>query len=115
MKPVTLFGAALAGLALGLPISLPITGLHADQEESEYGVLVVADGVEETYYSCVACHSERIVAQQGLTRERWEKLLVWMVEEQGMPELDPETETIVLDYLAQHYNVDRPNFPAPAN
>lgn len=100
------YRAALAGLCISLALSLP-----ARAEESEFGVLVVADGVEDAYYSCIACHSEMIVAQQGLTREAWEELLVWMVEEQGMPELDPETETIVLDYLSKHYNVDRPNFP----
>lgn len=101
------YRAAVASLCLGLALSLPA----AAEEESEFGVLVVADGVEETYYSCIACHSEMIVAQQGLTRHGWEELLVWMVDEQGMPELDPETQSIVLDYLAKHYNVDRPNFP----
>jgi cytochrome c len=51
------------------------------------------------------------VAQQGLTRERWDHLLHWMVEEQGMHPLDPEDREIVLDYLSTHYNTDRPNFP----
>ncbi len=108
MKPKGLVRTALAGLLLSAVVSF-----GAAAEESEYGLLVEAEGVEETYYSCIACHSERIVAQQGLTRKNWDKLLEWMVEEQGMPGLDPETETIVLDYLATHYNVDRPNFPKP--
>ncbi len=112
MKSVTLLRAAVAGLCLFPPLS----PLNAQEESDyEYGVLVDAPGVEETYYSCVACHSERLVAQQGLTRAHWEELLEWMVEEQGMPELDPETKAIVLDYLAANYNVDRPNFPAPTN
>ncbi len=108
MKSLFAYRAALAGLTLGLALHTA-----AAAEESEFGVLVVADGVEDTYYSCVACHSEMIVAQQGLTRHGWEELLVWMVEEQGMPELDPETQAIVLDYLSTNYNVDRPNFPTP--
>ena len=78
---------------------------------SEFGVLHEAPGVEETYYTCTACHSEMIVAQQGLTRERWDHMLDWMVEEQGMPELEPERRETILDYLAEHYNTDRPNFP----
>ncbi|MEM6354452.1 MAG: aldehyde dehydrogenase [Pseudomonadota bacterium] len=77
----------------------------------EYGVLFEAEGVEETYYNCAGCHSERLVAQQGMTRERWDSLLDWMVEEQGMAELVPEERTVILDYLATHYNTDRPNFP----
>jgi cytochrome c len=79
--------------------------------DSEFGVLKEAPGVETTYYACTACHSEMIVAQQGLTRERWDEMLVWMVEEQGMPELGPEERETILDYLAEHYNTDRPNFP----
>jgi cytochrome c len=79
--------------------------------ESEFGVLVDEPGVETTFYSCTACHSERLVAQQGLTRERWDDLLHWMVEEQGMQPLDPRDREEVLDYLATHYNTDRPNFP----
>ncbi len=110
MTSVVSCRAALAGLCLSL-----VFAASAPAEESEFGVLVVAEGVEETYYSCIACHSEMIVAQQGLTRQAWDELLVWMVDEQGMPELDPETEAIVLDYLSAHYNVDRPNFPQADN
>jgi len=97
---------ALALAATCLAASLTAPTAHAD-----YGVLVEAKGVELTYAICTGCHSEMIVAQQGLTRERWDKLLVWMVEEQGMVDLPkPERETI-LDYLSTHYNTDRPNFP----
>jgi len=79
--------------------------------EGEFGVLKVAPGVEETYYNCTACHSELLVAQQGLSRERWADLLVWMREEQGMHEIPADELKTILDYLAEHYNTDRPNFP----
>jgi len=86
-------------------------GEETAQPEEDFGQLVVAEGVEETWYACTACHSEMIVAQQGKTREGWDEMLEWMVEEQGMAEL-PETERdIILDYLAEHYNTDRPHFP----
>ena len=81
------------------------------QDESEYGTLFNAPGVEETFIYCAACHSEMIVAQQGKTREDWDELFEWMVEEQGMDEIDEPDRTVILDYLAEHYNVDRPNFP----
>jgi len=80
-------------------------------EEPEFGLLKEAPGVETTYYSCSACHSEMIVAQQGLTRDGWDELIEWMVEEQGMSQLDAPDLTEVLDYLAANYNTDRPNFP----
>ncbi|MBY6069417.1 aldehyde dehydrogenase [Leisingera aquaemixtae] len=89
-----------------------ISQAHAQaSEDSEFGQLVAAEGAEETYYVCTACHSEMIVAQQGKTREGWSGLLDWMTEEQGMPELDPDERRIILDYLSAHYNTDRPNFP----
>lgn len=80
-------------------------------DENEFGVLKVAEGAEETFYACSACHSERIVAQQGLTRDGWEEMLEWMVDEQGMSEIDEPELSVILDYLEAHYNEDRPNFP----
>ena len=92
-----------AGAVPGMP---PI-----EEEEPEYGVFFVADGVEETYAYCSACHSERLVAQQGLDRYDWTELLEWMVEEQSMAEIEEPDLSIVLDYLTTNYNIDRPNFP----
>ncbi len=74
--------------------------------------MVEAPGVEETFYGCTACHSEMIVVQQGKTREHWDDLLVWMVEEQGMAPFEDDERDVILDYLAENYNTDRPNFPA---
>jgi len=70
-------------------------------------------GREETYYACASCHSIRLVLQQGMKRDDWGYLLDWMEEEQDMEPLDAKTETLVLDYLAKHYNTNRPNMPKP--
>ena len=97
------------------PLDLAAAGdpgpLEVVTEEEDFGLMFVAEGVDTTYYSCTGCHSEMIVVQQGKTRENWDKLLDWMVEEQGMDELVQEDRDIILDYLAAHYNTDRPNFP----
>ena len=77
------------------------------------GVLVAGEGAEETHAYCTACHSERIVAQQGLTRSDWEELLEQMVEENGMTPIEEPDRDRVLAYLATHYGPDRPNFPKP--
>lgn len=87
------------------------TGAEAGSEE--FGLLVAGPGAEETFYACTACHSEMIVAQQGLTRKGWEEMLDWMVEEQGMSALEEPDLSAVLDYLATNYGEDRPNFPTP--
>ena len=90
----------------------PSTPVSADEEaDDSFGLLVAAPGAELVYNSCTACHSERIVIQQGLTREGWDELLDWMTEEQSMPEPDSADRTGLLDYLTKHYGPDRPNFP----
>ncbi|MFV2003422.1 MAG: hypothetical protein ACC619_10630, partial [Paracoccaceae bacterium] len=84
-------------------------------EKPEFGSLFIADGVEATFYTCSVCHSEMIVAQQGLTRDGWLELMEWMVDEQGMFEIEEPDLSEILDYLAANYNIDRPNFPRPLN
>ena len=80
-------------------------------ETEDFGLMVRAPGASETFYACTPCHSERIVVQQGLTRAQWDELMVWMVEEQEMEPIEDSALAVILDYLAQHYGPDRPNFP----
>ena len=98
-----------AGLASGLAAT---SAVAQSRGEGEFGLMVEAPGVEETFYGCTACHSEMIIVQQGKTRQHWDDLLVWMVDEQGMTPFDDAERDVILDYLAANYNEDRPNFPA---
>ncbi len=84
---------------------------RAAPEAEDFGVLVAAPGASETFAACAACHSERLVAQQGMTRAQWDELLDWMVEEHEMEPITGGPRATVLDYLARHYGPDRPNFP----
>ena len=104
--------AALQSAAFMLALTLCSTLLFADEadEAPEFGVLFVAPGVEETYGFCTPCHSERLVAQQGLTRNRWAKIFDQMVEEYDMEVIEEPYYTIILDYLEMHYGPDRPHF-----
>ena len=78
----------------------------------DLGLLVAGEGAFETHAYCTACHSERIVAQQGLTLADWDELLEQMVEEHEMTPIEEPDRARVLDYLATHYGIDRPNFPS---
>lgn len=60
-------------------------------------------GAAEAGQLCDSCHSLTIVKSQKLSRKTWDKLLVWMVEEQGMAEQSPETRELILDYLSTHF------------
>ena len=75
------------------------------------GILVAGDGAPETYAYCIACHSERLVAQQGLTREGWEEVIVLMMEDHGMAPIESSSLERVLGYLSTHYGPERPNYP----
>lgn len=73
----------------------------------EYGGLPDAPGAEETFYQCTACHSTEIIKQQRVTDARWDDLWVWMVEQQGMIDPDPETRAVILGYLKTHFSSER--------
>jgi len=64
-------------------------------------------GREEVEIYCSACHSLRLVAQQGMTKGDWDELFVWMVEEQEMEKIPAEDRVLVLDYLSKHLGIDR--------
>ncbi|MDX2287222.1 MAG: hypothetical protein NW217_00155 [Hyphomicrobiaceae bacterium] len=55
---------------------------------------------EETFYACTACHSFRIVAAQGMTRDTWAETLTWMTAKHNLPKLKDKDLDNVLDYLA---------------
>ena len=80
-------------------------------ENGDLGLLVAAKGAAATHAYCTVCHSERIVAQQGLTREDWLETLEYMVDEHGMAPIEGSDFDLVVDYLSTHYGPDRPNFP----
>jgi hypothetical protein len=91
-------GAAFAALLMGSG------ALHATEADAEYefAPLPPGEGVDVVYYSCNACHSLMTVTNGGYSREVWDELLTWMVEEQGMWEMPPEDREIILNYLATY-------------
>lgn len=62
-------------------------------------------GQAEAGQLCNSCHSLAIVKQQGLSRDSWDELLDWMVEEQGMAEQSAERRDLILEYLATHFGI----------
>lgn len=107
--------AIVLGAIFALNAALAQTTVTDAEGRSEViydvGIFHPAPGAQITYDLCTICHSEMIIAQQGQTREGWDDILVWMVEEMGMSELLPEERDQVLDYLGTYYNPDRPYFP----
>jgi hypothetical protein len=98
-------GRVLASLWIAAGGLLATAGVSWGQDEDLAG-LPPGPGQEVVYYTCNVCHSIRLVTQQRLSRERWDKLLEGMVEEQGMAEPAPQDRELILDYLAAHYGAD---------
>lgn len=90
---------------------IKVVSKEEPEDPDEFGVLVPAKGADETFNNCTACHSERIISQQGLSRKDWAELFEWMVDEQEMEKMEEPDYTLVLDYLSKNYGQGRPNFP----
>jgi len=60
-------------------------------------------GRDEAFYACVACHNFKLVAAQGLDRERWSGTLDWMTVRHNMPVLEGDDRKLILDYLASTF------------
>jgi hypothetical protein len=82
-------------------------GTADSQDVEDWGGLTPGKGREETFSLCVACHSMRLVTQQGLSRERWDEVIDWMVAKQAMPAPAANDRKLIVDYLARHYGPKR--------
>ncbi|MBP0445657.1 hypothetical protein J8J14_12805 [Roseomonas sp. SSH11] len=70
--------------------------------ESE-DILPAGHGREEVFARCTTCHNTAIIRRSGFTRARWDELMDWMTEKQGMAPLEGDMRGLVVDYLAQHF------------
>lgn len=97
---LVIIGVLLLGGGAGL--------LPAAADEHDYRGLPPGPGRELVFDVCNACHSVVLVAQQRLSRKIWDETLVWMVEEQDMPELEPDEREAVLTYLSTQLSAETP-------
>lgn len=82
----------------------PGSGAVVAQPAVDYGAdWPAGPGQAEAGALCNSCHSLAIVKQQRLSRDNWDTLLTWMVEEQGMAAQTPERRALILDYLVAHF------------
>ncbi len=94
-------------LFLGATVCWCLAASTGYADDGEWRGLPEGDGREEVFYQCQPCHSLKLVTQQGLDHDDWKETLEWMVEEQGMPEPEPEEWLAMLEYLTRFYGRDR--------
>lgn len=107
MKRFDVLAMPALGVVLGVALAwLPLTAAAQDgeapQKDPQTG-LIMADGWETVRSNCTACHSAKLVTQNSGSRNHWQYLIRWMQDTQGLWEFDAETESTILDYLAEHY------------
>ncbi len=83
------------------------TASEVEVDELAQWGLPLDGGREEVEIYCSACHSLRLVAQQGMTKDDWDELFDWMIEEQEMEEIPADDRKLVLNYLSKHRGIDR--------
>jgi hypothetical protein len=83
------------------PRALPV----ANQPGSNFDASNFASGAgrELVVANCTACHSDKLVTQNRSDRQGWRELIHWMQKKQGLWPLDPQTEDVIVGYLATHY------------
>ena len=89
--------AGRAATVLAAFVALAGTAAAADEKPEDFPA---GPNREDTFYFCTACHGFKLVAQQGMSRERWDESLAWMTERHRMPKLEGKDLEKVLDYLA---------------
>lgn len=89
---------AAAALAMALAVATGTTRAQSADDKPE--LYPDAPHREQTFYACTACHSFKIVAAQGMTRQTWAETMTWMTAKHNLPKLDDKELDNVLDYLA---------------
>lgn len=104
LRKLGLVGALLS--AAGVLLSAAAVGAQdkgarpVEEEPEQYPAHPNRD---DAFYFCTPCHSFRIVAAQGMSRERWDESLDWMVQRHSMPDVQGEDRNKILDYLASAF------------
>ena len=91
---------AIAGLVLDRARNRPTAFTPRDESPEDFPA---GAGRDETFYACTACHSFKLVAQQGLSRAGWEDSINLMIRRHNMPPLDDKDRAVVLGYLEAAY------------
>jgi cytochrome c5 len=94
------FAQAAAVDSSAVQASAPADAI-VDGKDVETG-LIAADGYLTVKQNCTSCHSAKLITQNHLSRDRWEKTIRWMQKNQNLGDLGAN-EPIILDYLAQYY------------
>ena len=96
-----LAGLTLAGIAPTRgQTAKPVEFTARDEDPKDFPA---GAGRDDTFYGCTACHGFRIVAQQGMSRDRWDETLTYLTVRHKMPDIQGKDREVMLTYLSATY------------
>lgn len=57
--------------------------------------------------SCIACHSHRLISQQAMTKDQWNKTLNWMEKKHNLVIEGDKVRQTILNYLVKYFGPKR--------
>jgi hypothetical protein len=100
VRSLVLVAAAFAVLPTPDATAQPRRERPAEEAPEQYAA---GPNRDDTFYFCTACHGFKIVAQQGMSRERWNETFDVMTKRHGMVDVQGEQREQMLDYLASAF------------
>lgn len=85
-----------------LPCLLILPSVAAQSIDAATG-LRKEEGWETVRATCTECHSAQLITQNSGSRAVWQSRITWMQDTQGLRQLDPEEEDVILTYLSAQY------------
>jgi hypothetical protein len=85
-----------------LPATPPLTVAAEPPIDSATGFKMTGDW-QLVRGNCTGCHSAKLITQQRGTEQQWLTMIRWMQKKQNLWQFDPDTETRIIAYLAEHY------------
>ena len=95
-------GAARRFLAVGAICAFASAAAQEPALDAYTGFKMTGDW-ELVRNNCISCHSAKLVTQQHGSKGQWLKLIRWMQAKQNLWQFDPDTETRIINYLADNY------------
>lgn len=103
MSWITQYTPKALAPAVALPFLLAFALDNSAAEIDKASGLIVSPGWETVKANCTVCHSAKFITWQRGDRDTWLSMIRWMQQTQGLWQLPPATETVILDYLATNY------------
>jgi mono/diheme cytochrome c family protein len=76
-------------------------GFAAPGEEET--ALAEGEGRSEAFANCTVCHNTALIRRSASPRKRWDELMNWMAEKQGVNPLEGAFRETIVNCLAQHH------------